>query len=231
MKQINSTSKTKKSSQSYTFKEEIANSLSHGIGVLFGLSATVMLLNKATLYNADDQTKWSFIIYGLSIILLYLASTLYHAIPFEKAKRTLKTLDHSAIFLLIAGTYTPFLMVSLRTELSMILMSVIWLMALCGIALKIFFVYRFKKLSVAVYLVMGWLSLIAIYQLSQSIAMAGVWLLVAGGVVYSAGVFFYVKRDIPYNHAIWHLFVLAGTVLHFLSIYLYVEPVALLTLG
>ena len=209
----------------YSVKEEIASSVSHGLGVVFGIVALVLLLLKAFSANADTMTIASYSVYGASIILLYLASTLYHAIPYPSAKRALKTFDHCAIYLLIAGTYTPFMLISLRTPLATGLMALIWGIALVGVVLKIAFVYRFKKLSLVIYLAMGWLSLAVIYQLAQVVALPGLMLLLAGGLVYSLGVIFYVKRSIPYNHAIWHLFVLGGTVLHFLAIYFYVQPV------
>ncbi|MEZ8131364.1 PAQR family membrane homeostasis protein TrhA [Enterovibrio norvegicus] len=209
----------------YSVKEEIASSVSHGLGVVFGIVALVLLLLKALNANADAMTIASYSVYGASIILLYLASTLYHAIPYPSAKRALKTFDHCAIYLLIAGTYTPFLLISLRTPLATGLMALIWGIALTGVVLKIAFVYRFKKLSLVIYLAMGWLSLVVIYQLAQAVALPGLMLLLAGGLVYSLGVIFYVKQSIPYNHAIWHLFVLGGTVLHFLAIYYYVQPV------
>ncbi|MGF1836272.1 PAQR family membrane homeostasis protein TrhA [Photobacterium sanguinicancri] len=209
----------------YSVAEEIANSVSHGLGMLFGIVGLVLLLVQANNLNADAMSIASLSVYGGSMILLYLASTLYHAITLEKAKRVLKTLDHCAIYLLIAGTYTPFLLITLRTPLAMTLMAVIWGLALLGIALKIMFVYRFKKLSLATYLVMGWLALIAVYQLSLSLATGGLVLLGLGGVIYSLGVVFYVNKRIPYNHAIWHLFVLGGTICHFFAIYLYVKPI------
>lgn len=209
----------------YSVREELASSVSHGLGVIFGIAALVMLLMKAAGEHADALSIASYSVYGVSIILLYLASTLYHAIPYPGAKRALKTFDHCAIYLLIAGTYTPFMLVSLRTSLAIWVMALIWGIALVGVILKIAFVYRFKSLSLAIYLAMGWLSLVVVYQLAQVMPLAGMALLGLGGLVYSFGVIFYVKRTIPYNHAIWHLFVLGGTVLHFLAIYWYVEPV------
>ncbi|MGR5066095.1 PAQR family membrane homeostasis protein TrhA [Photobacterium sp. DNB22_13_2] len=212
----------------YSVTEEVANSISHGLGMVFGIIGLVLLLVQAISAGADALSITSLSIYGTSMILLYLASTLYHAIPFERAKRAkraLKTFDHCAIYLLIAGTYTPFLLITLRTPLAITLMAVIWGIALIGIVLKIAFVYRFKRLSLATYLTMGWLSLIAVYPLAMSLATGGLVLLAAGGIVYSVGVVFYVNKRIPYNHAIWHLFVLGGTVCHFLAIYFYVKPV------
>ncbi|WP_063650066.1 PAQR family membrane homeostasis protein TrhA [Aliivibrio fischeri] len=209
----------------YSKKEELANSLSHALGMVFGVVALILLLLKANAANADWLTITSMSVYGASIILLFLASTLYHSIAAPKAKRLLKTLDHCAIFLLIAGSYTPYLLVSLRTPLAYWLMGVIWAIALIGIIGKIVFVYRFKKLSLFTYLIMGWLSVIAVYQLVIHIDINGVILLGLGGVIYSLGVIFYVAKKIPYNHAIWHLFVLGGCVTQFLSIYYYVKPV------
>ncbi|HIF9326854.1 TPA: PAQR family membrane homeostasis protein TrhA [Photobacterium damselae] len=209
----------------YSVKEEIANSVSHGLGMIFGIVGLVLLLVQAVNAKADALSIVSLSIYGGSMILLYLASTLYHAIPFERAKRALKTFDHCAIFLLIAGTYTPFLLISLRTPLAITLMVIIWLLALMGIAAKIVFVYRFKKLSLITYLTMGWLSLIAIYQLAMALSTGGLVLLALGGLIYSIGVVFYVNKRIPYNHAIWHIFVLGGSICHFCAIYFYVKPI------
>ncbi|MCP3698629.1 MULTISPECIES: PAQR family membrane homeostasis protein TrhA [Aliivibrio] len=212
-------------SATYSKKEELANSLSHALGMVFGVVALILLLVKANAADADWLTIASMSVYGASIILLFLASTLYHSIAAPKAKRLLKTLDHCAIFLLIAGSYTPYLLVSLRTPLAYWLMGVIWAIALIGIIGKIIFVYRFKKLSLITYLIMGWLSVIAVYQLVIHIDINGVILLGLGGVIYSLGVIFYVAKKIPYNHAIWHLFVLGGCITQFLSIYYYVKPV------
>lgn len=205
--------------------EERANAITHGLGVVLGVVGLILLLIRALEHQADMLTIASMAVYGSSIILLFLASTLYHSITTEKTKRLLKTLDHCAIYLLIAGSYTPFLLVSLRTPLAMGLMAVIWGIALVGIIMKIAFVYRFKRLSLMTYLAMGWLSLVVVYQLAMNIEMGGLVLLALGGVIYSLGVIFYVAKRIPYNHAIWHLFVLAGCACHFFAIYLYVTPV------
>ncbi|MBY8233788.1 hemolysin III family protein [Vibrio fluvialis] len=213
------------SNTAYSVKEEVANAISHGIGLILGIVGLVLLLVKAVDHRADALTIVSMSIYGGSMIALFLASTLYHAIPHQNAKRWLKTFDHCAIYLLIAGSYTPFLLVSLRTPLAFGLMIVIWSIALIGIIMKIAFVYRFKRLSLVTYLMMGWLSLIVIYQLALNLDVGGLTLLAAGGVVYSLGVIFYVAKRIPYNHAIWHAFVLAGCACHFLAIYLYIDPV------
>ncbi|MCG9544851.1 MULTISPECIES: PAQR family membrane homeostasis protein TrhA [Vibrio] len=213
------------SASEYSDIEERANAITHGLGVVLGVVGLILLLIRAFDHQADMLTIASMAVYGSSIILLFLASTLYHSITTEKTKRLLKTLDHCAIYLLIAGSYTPFLLVSLRTPLAMGLMAVIWGIALVGIIMKIAFVYRFKRLSLVTYLAMGWLSLIVVYQLAMNIEMGGLVLLALGGVIYSLGVIFYVAKRIPYNHAIWHLFVLAGCACHFFAIYLYVTPV------
>lgn len=210
------------SGQVYSFAEEIANSISHGIGFIFGIVGLVLLLVQASESQAGIIAITSYSLYGGSMILLFLASTLYHAIPHPNAKLWLKKLDHCAIYLLIAGTYTPFLLIGLKSPLAHGLMGVIWGLALAGILFKLFYVDRFEKLSVSTYLLMGWLSLIVIWQLALKLPAGGIWLLAAGGVIYSLGVIFYVSKRIPYNHAIWHGFVLAGSFCHFLSIYLYV---------
>jgi len=209
--------------QGYSVAEEIANSISHGIGFIFGIVGLVLLLSQAIDSQANALAITSYSLYGGSMILLFLASTLYHAIPHQRAKFWLKRLDHCAIYLLIAGTYTPFLLVGLNSPLAHGLMIVIWSLALLGVLFKLAFVHRFEALSVVTYLLMGWLSLIVIYQLAMKLSPGGVWLLAAGGVIYSLGVIFYLSNRIPYNHAIWHGFVLGGSICHFLAIYFYVS--------
>lgn len=207
----------------YSLREEVANSITHGIGVLFAVVATTLML-ASTIPGGVAAHIAACAIYGLSMFLVFLASTLYHAIPFPKAKARLKIFDHCAIYLLIAGTYTPFLIVSLKGQLADQMLVMIWALALVGVAFKIMFVKRFKALSIATYLGMGWLSLLVFDELADAMAEGGLWMLALGGVAYSVGVFFYVNKKIPYNHAIWHLFVLAGAVLHFVSIFNFVLP-------
>lgn len=214
---------TATSPSQYSVREEIASSVSHGIGAIFGIVALTLLLIKAVSEHADALSIASYSIYGASIILLYLASTLYHAIPFARAKRALKTFDHCAIYLLIAGTYTPFLLITLRTPLAHWVMGLIWPCAARRCAQDCLCL-PFQGAVADDYLAMGWLSLVVVYQLAQAMPVGGMVLLGLGGLVYSAGVFFYVKRSIPFNHAIWHLFVLGGTVLHFLAIYCTCSP-------
>lgn len=208
--------------QGYPLAEEIANSISHGLGCLFGIVGLMLLLDKASVMNAGLTAIVSSSLYGGSMILLFLASTLYHAVSHPRAKRVLKKVDHCAIYLLIAGTYTPFLMVGLQSPLAYGLMAVIWCLALLGIIFKLTIAERFKVLSLVTYLCMGWLSLIVVYQLAMKLSAGGIWLLASGGIIYSLGVIFYVARRVPFNHAIWHAFVLGGCVCHFCAIYFYV---------
>ena len=214
--------KSSPSPQGYPWAEEIANSLSHGVGLVFGIVALVLLLVQAVGDNASAMAITSYSLYGGSMILLYLASTLYHAIPHQKAKYWLKKFDHCAIYLLIAGTYTPFLLVGLNSPLAKGLMAVIWGLALFGVIFKLAFAHRFEVLSLVTYLTMGWLSLIVIYQLATTLSLGGVALLALGGVVYTLGVIFYASKRFRFGHAIWHGFVLGGSACHFLAIYFYV---------
>ncbi len=185
--------------QGYSLAEEIANSVSHGIGLVFGIVGLVLLLVQAVDLNASATAITSYSLYGGSMILLFLASTLYHAIPHQRAKMWLKKFDHCAIYLLIAGTYTPFLLVGLDSPLARGLMIVIWSLALLGILFKLTIAHRFKILSLVTYLAMGWLSLVVIYEMAVKLAAGSVTLLAVGGVVYSLGVIFYVCKRIPYT--------------------------------
>jgi hemolysin III len=208
----------------YSVAEEIANSLSHGAGVLFGVIALLLLVLKSV--EANDMLRIvAFSIYGASIVALFLASTLYHAIPMPRAKSVLKLVDHCAIYLLIAGTYTPFLLLTLGDVFGAVLMVIIWSLAVGGIIFKIFFLHRFHNLSLALYLGMGWLAVVASYELLANLPQSGIALLLGGGILYSLGTIFYKVNRIPFNHAIWHLFVLAACVCHFLVVYFYVLPV------
>jgi len=208
--------------RAYPWAEEIANSISHGIGLVFGIVGLVLLLVQAVNDGAGVTAITSYSLYGGSMILLFLASTLYHAIPHQRAKHWLKKFDHCAIYLLIAGTYTPFLLVGLDSPLARGLMVVIWGLALFGVIFKLAFAHRFEVLSLVTYLTMGWLSLIVIYQLTMRLDVGGVTLLAVGGVVYTLGVIFYASKRFRFGHAIWHGFVLGGSVCHFMAIYLYV---------
>lgn len=204
----------------YSLREEWANRLSHGLGLLLGGLGLVLLLHKG--WDQGPRVLLSYGVYGASLVLLYLASTLYHSVSSVAARRWSKLFDHCAIYLLIAGTYTPFLLVALDTPLAQGLMVVIWGLALAGVVFKLIFINRFKKVSLFTYLMLGWLSLVVIYQLYLHLDGTGLLLLGLGGLIYSLGVIFYVAKRIPYNHAIWHLFVLGGSLCHFMAIYGYI---------
>lgn len=204
----------------YSPREEWANRLSHGLGLLLGGLGLVLLLHKG--WDQGPRVLLSYGLYGTSLVLLYLASTLYHSMRSAAARRRCKLFDHCAIYLLIAGTYTPFLLVALDTPLARGLMVVIWGLALAGVLFKLLFINRFKRLSLFTYLMLGWLSLVVVYQLYLHLDGTGLMLLGLGGLIYSLGTIFYMARQIPYNHAIWHLFVLGGSVCHFMAIYGYV---------
>jgi hemolysin III len=210
--------------RSYTIAEEIFNALTHGVGAIFAVAALTLLIVFASLYG----NAWHIVsvtIYGTTLVLLYLASTLYHSFTNEKLKNIFKLLDHSAIFLLIAGTYTPFMLVTIRGVLGWVLLSVVWVFAILGIILKIFFVGRFKIISTVLYLLMGWLIVVAMKPLIAALPVAGLRLLIAGGILYTLGSVFYIRKSKAFNHGVWHLFVLGGSVCHFLSVLLYVLPI------
>lgn len=205
------------------FVEELLNSLSHGVGAGLSIAGMVVLIVLA----ADMGDPWkvvSFSIFGASLTLLYLSSTLYHGFRQPALKRAFKMLDHCAIYLLIAGSYTPFLLVNMRGATGWTLFGVVWGLALTGIALKIIYGHRLKMLRVGIYLGMGWLILVASADLAASLNDMAMKLLVAGGIVYTLGVIFYLGERIPFNHAIWHLFVVGGSVCHFYAVYLGVLP-------
>ena len=205
----------------YSTDEQIASAVSHGVGALLAIAGLVLLVVAAAMEGSAIKVV-SFSIYGASLFTLMLCSTLYHSIPHIPTQRILRVFDHSSIYLLIAGTYTPFALVSINGGWGWSLFGVIWGLALFGIVMKIFFTGRFEKLSLLTYGLMGWLVIIAIKPFIHSIAAAGVWLTVAGGVIYTLGIIFYAVEKIKYNHAIWHLFVLGGAMCHFFAIYLYV---------
>ncbi|MFW0780148.1 PAQR family membrane homeostasis protein TrhA [Rossellomorea marisflavi] len=203
------------------WKEEIANAITHGIGLILSIPALIMLV----LFAVDKGSAWhvvSFSIFGASMILLYLFSTLLHSFKPSKAKNVFAVLDHSAIYVLIAGTYTPLMLVSVRSALGWTLFGIVWGLAIVGIIFKCYFVDRFQIVSTLFYLVMGWLVLAAIKPLYESLTPAGFDLLLTGGILYSVGAIFYVWKKIPYNHAIWHLFVLAGSSFMYFCILFYV---------
>ena len=201
----------------YSRGEEIANSITHGIGTGLSIAGLTALVVLAVIYG-DVWRVVSFSIYGGSLILLYLASTLYHSLQHPKVKHALRKFDHASIYVLIAGTYTPFLLVSLRGSVGWPLFFLIWGLAAAGIVWKMFFLGKLEVLATIIYILMGWMCIFLFKDMLATIPTFGIIMLVAGGVVYTAGVIFYAWEKLPYNHAIWHLFVLGGSVCHFVAI-------------
>ncbi len=206
----------------YSVREEMASSLIHGIGIVFGAIGLAILVVAAS-RGHDALHIASVCIYGVTLIALYVASTLYHSIAHPPAKPLLRVLDHSAIFLLIAGTYTPFTLITLRGVWGWSLFAIVWTLAFAGIALEVRRV-RSRPLMAALYVGMGWVGLIAIKPLVAALPAGGLWLLFGGGVAYTLGVPFYLWKRLPFNHALWHVFVLLGSVLQFFAVWLYVLP-------
>jgi len=203
-----------------TVGEEIANSLSHGLGLVLAIVATPILIIAAMRYGST----WNLIgvsVFAASMMTLYLASTLYHALTHDRAKRFFRMLDHSAIFLLIAGTYTPFTLGILRGPWGWTLLALIWSLAAVGLTLKAVFGTRFNKLSVVLYLLMGWLVVIAAPEVLRVMPLSGLAWIIAGGIAYTGGVGFYAAHRVRYAHFAWHLFVLAGTTCHFFAVLWY----------
>lgn len=207
----------------YRLGEEIANAVAHGLGTLAAVVALTLMMVKAV-PTLDAWQLAGVAVYGSSLVLLFLCSTLYHSFTHPGARAVFKRMDHSAIFLLIAGTYTPFLMLTLQSRMASVLLVVLWLVAIAGVVFKVFFVHRFKRLSLLSYLAMGWMSLLVIADLYQALPRAAFSLLVAGGLSYTVGTFFYAAKRVSYTHAIWHLFVLAGAATHAVAIGVYVIP-------
>ena len=204
-------------SRSRLSSEELVNSLTHGLGLTLSIAGFVVLVVLAAMRGS----AWRIVgcaVYGATLICLYAASTLYHSTRSRRLKRILRVCDHSAIYLLIAGTYTPFLLVNLRGSWGWSLFAVIWSLAMAGILFKVWFVEHLAILSTAVYLMMGWLALLAIKPMLLAVPLSGILWLVAGGVLYTLGVVFFAWNKIPYNHAIWHGFVLAGSTCHYFAV-------------
>lgn len=207
-----------------TAMEEIMNAITHGIGAIFAIIG-LSILTASAYMNGGAWHMASGIIFGVSMVLLYLASTLYHSFTNQRIKDILKIFDHAAIYLLIAGTYTPFTLIPLHGTVGWIIFGIVWGLAFLGILLKIFFVKRFKVLSTLCYLLMGWFAVVMIDPLLSSIHIYGLYWLIAGGLFYTVGAIFYLLQRLPYHHAIWHLFVIAGSVAHFIVILNYVLPI------
>ena len=204
--------------KAYSVLEEWLNSISHGAGFVAAIVGLVFLLLRAEQPVAIAAAA----VYGATLILMFLSSTLYHSISHTKVKGMLKLFDHSAIYMLIAGTYTPLLLVGIGGWLGITMTAIVWILATGGVAFKLIARHRFPKVSVATYLLMGWIALGLIYPLYMALPGAGLWLIVAGGLCFSIGVLFYVAKSMRYTHAIWHLFVLGGCSCHFFSIYYFV---------
>jgi hemolysin III len=205
--------------------EEWLNSISHGIGAVLSVVGVLVLIVLASLAAHVDPWKIVGIsLYGVTLVLLYTASTLYHGVRHPRLKRVFQHLDHCAIYLLIAGTYTPFLLVNMRGTTGWTLFAIVWGLALAGIACKLAWPHRFTVLRVTIYLVMGWLIVFASGEMSASLPTAGIALLAAGGITYTLGVIFFAISAIPFNHAIWHLFVLGGSTCHYFAVYAAVLP-------
>ena len=200
-----------------SLREEIFNSITHGIGTLLSIAALVLLV----VFAAIKGNAWhvvSFSIFGSTLVLLYLASTLYHSFTKEKIKNLFARLDHAAIFLLIAGTYTPFVLTTIRGPLGWTLFGIIWGLAITGVVIRLIYLTRFRKLMVGIYLAMGWMFLMAIVPIVKNLPTSSIVFLFVGGGCYSVGVIFYAWRNLKYGHGIWHLFVLAGSIMHFFSV-------------
>ncbi|MCA1012595.1 PAQR family membrane homeostasis protein TrhA [Halobacillus halophilus] len=205
----------------FSRREEIANAITHGIGAVLSVGMLVMLVVFASL----EGNAWHVVsvsIYGVTMLMLFVSSTLVHSFPPGKMKDLFEIFDHSAIYLFIAGTYTPILLVPLRGSLGWTLFGIIWGMAILGVMFKVFFVKRFVVLSTLFYVLMGWLLIIAWGPLTSEVPAAGITYLILGGVLYSIGSIFYVWRSFTYHHMVWHLFVLGGSIFHFFTIFFYV---------
>lgn len=204
-------------------KEETINAVTHGAGAVLGAAGLAVLVALAAL-RGDAWHVVSCAIYGATLVLLFTSSTLYHSFRGPRVKHVFRVIDHSSIYLLIAGTYTPFLLVSLRGGWGWSLFGVVWGLALAGIAFQVFFVDRFRLAQTLIYLGMGWLVVVATRPLLQRVPPGGLLWLLAGGLSYTLGAVFYLWKKLPYHHGIWHLFVLAGSVCHYFAILLYVLP-------
>lgn len=207
--------------QSYSRTEEILNALSHGLGVILSIAGLVVLVTLAACFG-DAWKVTASAIYGASMIVLYSASTMYHGFSGQKIKRILNMCDHISIYFLIAGTYTPFVLVTLRGAWGWTIFGIVWGSAVIGTTLKIIYGNKFRKVSTALYLAMGWVVVVAAKPLIASTEPAGLVLLLIGGLLFSFGVIFYKWKSLPYNHAIWHIFVLAGTICHFFAVLFFV---------
>jgi hemolysin III len=207
----------------YSLSEELIHAISHGAGVILSIVGLSWMLS-LSIGTADPWRIVASVVYGLSLISLFLASTLYHALHASPRKHLFKLFDHCAIYLLIAGTYTPFLLVAIRDNNGWWMFGAVWTLATAGILTKLWFRHRYPRLSLVSYLLMGWIIVLVIPQLFEAIGAEGMAWVVAGGLCYTVGALFYAAKRVSFNHAIWHFFVLAGGVCHFLAVIWYVLP-------
>ncbi|MFP4658047.1 MAG: PAQR family membrane homeostasis protein TrhA [Desulfonatronovibrionaceae bacterium] len=208
---------TDRSARGYSPTEELFNGLTHGLGLLLSLVGLVVLV----IHACTQGSAWhvlSFSVFGISLVFLYLSSALYHSLKAPRQKTFFKKMDHSAIFLLIAGTYTPFMLINLRGPWGWSIFGAVWGLALLGIILKWTGIHRFRRLSLVLYLGMGWMCLIALKEMITHVPAVGLYFLLAGGFCYSAGVVFYVRKTVRFSHTVWHIFVLAGSALHYFAV-------------
>lgn len=208
----------------YTVGEEIANAVTHGVAALLSIAGLAVLVVFAVLYSGSPKVVAAVSIFGASMVFLYTASTLYHSIPNPRAKKVLQYLDHSMIYVLIAGSYTPFCLITLQGYTGIALLCAVWLIAIAGISLQAVLLHKADWINCLLYLSMGWLAVFVIDPLVSTLDSTGLALLVAGGLAYTVGVVFYIFERIPFSHAIWHTFVFAGTTLQFFSVLFYVIP-------
>lgn len=208
----------------YTVGEEIANAVTHGVAALLSIAGLAVLVAFAVLYSGSPKVVAAVSIFGASMVFLYTASTLYHSIPNPRAKKVLQYLDHSMIYVLIAGSYTPFCLITLQGYTGIALLCAVWLIAIAGISLQAVLLHKADWINCLLYLSMGWLAVFVIDPLVSTLDSTGLALLVAGGLAYTVGVVFYIFERIPFSHAIWHTFVSAGTTLQFFSVLFYVIP-------
>lgn len=208
----------------YSVGEEIANAITHGVAALLSVAGLAVLVAFAALYSGSAKVVTAVSIFGASMVFLYTASTLYHSIPNPRAKKVLQYLDHSMIYVLIAGSYTPFCLITLQGYTGVALLCTVWLIAAAGICLQSFLLHKADWINCLLYLSMGWLAVFVIDPLVSTLDTRGLALLVAGGLAYTVGVIFYIFERIPFSHAIWHTFVFLGTTLQFFSVLFYVIP-------
>lgn len=210
--------------RTYSILEEVFHAITHGIGALLAIAGLVLLV----VFAALKGNAWHVVscaIYGGTLVILYLNSTLYHSLAKTKAEKVFQILDHSSIYLLIAGTYTPFTLITLRGPLGWTIFGIIWGLAVLGVVFKVFSAGRLKLLSTFIYLLMGWLIVFALGRILKTLPGGGVAFLIIGGVLYTLGTIFYIFKKIPYFHFVWHLFVLAASIMHFFAIFFYVIPI------